>query len=136
LTNSGGALPAAFSGGVVYYAIPVSGTTFKLASTYANALAGTAVAAGADNGSGTNTVTFALGGSYGQATHVQLVTELASHNHTFGNGAQSVFGTSGGSAGSSTGTDFHAFANTDSTGSSAPFNIVQPSTYGYVFLKL
>ncbi len=136
LTNTGGALPAAFSGGVVYYVIPVSGTTFKLASTYANALAGTAVAAGADNGSGTNTVSFALGGSYGQASHIQLVAELASHNHTFGSGAQSVFGTSGGSAGTSTGTDFHAFANTDSTGSSAPFNVIQPSTYGYVFLKL
>lgn len=58
-TNAGGALPTGLSAGVDYWLIRVGTTSAKVASTYANAIAGTAIAfSGA--GSGTNTVTCRL----------------------------------------------------------------------------
>jgi hypothetical protein len=38
-----GALPTGITAGTTYYAIPVDGTTFRIATSFANALAGTAV---------------------------------------------------------------------------------------------
>lgn len=140
LSNSGGGLPPAFTASTIYYVIPVSATTFKLAASYANALAGTAISAGASDGTGTQTISFALGGSFGESRHAQLLTELAAHTHnvtvstnqsdtTVGSGHTSVgYGTNSGSGAST-------FTST-TTGSSASFNVIQPSTYLNMFIKL
>lgn len=56
VSNSGGALPAGLSAATNYYVIRATVNTFKLASSLANAIAGTAVDI-TDTGSGTNTVT-------------------------------------------------------------------------------
>lgn len=55
LSNVGGALPAGFSAATDYYVIKVDANTIKLASTLANAYAGTAVAISGD-GTGTHTL--------------------------------------------------------------------------------
>ena len=54
-TQSGGALPTGLSAGTVYYLIFLSNSTFKIASTFANAQSSTAITM-SDNGSGTLTV--------------------------------------------------------------------------------
>lgn len=137
LTNTGGALPAAFTAATVYYVIPVNATTFKLASTYANALAGTAVAAGGDNGTGTQTINFATGGYFGEFEHTQLVAELAAHVHHATSAGGQFIESGGSSTGITPGNANATLASdTSSTGSSTPFNIVQPSSYCNVFLKL
>lgn len=55
LTNSGGGLPSGLATGTDYYAIRLTADTFSLASSLANALAGTAVTV-SDAGTGTHTV--------------------------------------------------------------------------------
>lgn len=55
-TNSGGALPTGLTAGTDYWLIRVSATTARVATTYANAIAGTAIAF-TDAGTGTHTVT-------------------------------------------------------------------------------
>ena len=57
LTNSGGALPATWTAATNYWIIRVDANTIKLASSQANALAGTAIANPSDNGTGTQTET-------------------------------------------------------------------------------
>jgi hypothetical protein len=52
-----GALPAGFSTGTTYYAIPSDGGTIKLASTVANAMAGTAITP-TSSGTGTQTLIY------------------------------------------------------------------------------
>lgn len=142
VSNSGGALPAAFTAGTVYYAIPINATTIQLASTYANALTGTAVAAGGDDGSGTNTLTFSLAGQFGEPRHTQLATEVGTHTH---NGEGDTFRYLENKVASGSfniqvlaGNDNDLFNTTgNNTGTSGqPFNIVQPSIYVNVFLKL
>jgi hypothetical protein len=54
-TNSGGSLPTGLSAGTIYYAINLSSTTISVATTLANAQAGTAVNITAA-GSGTHTI--------------------------------------------------------------------------------
>lgn len=76
VSNSGGALPAGLSANTVYYVFGASGTTqFKLASTYANADAGTAVDI-TDAGTGTHTITAV---KPGQIKH--LVTDYGTGYH-------------------------------------------------------
>lgn len=136
LTNTGGAIPSGFALNTIYYAIPITSgtTTIQVATTYANAIAGTAFIPVSDNGSGTNTLNFALAGQFGQALHTMTTNELVSHTHT-----AELWSTTAGNTHFSTfdsGTDTGNTATTNSTGSSAPFNIVQPSLYTNVFLKL
>ena len=141
-----GTVPASgnFTANIVYYAIPAidgSNTTqFQLATTYANAIAGTAIAAGGASNDGSNLViNFAVAGYFGQSRHVQLERELAAHSHTSSNAFINT-GISGGGA-------IHVFEPNDSgqgtsplpiasDGSSDPFNIVMPVSYANVFLKL
>jgi hypothetical protein len=138
---TGTTLNAAFTSGDVYYVIPSlnasSNTQFQLASSYDLAIAGTAIAAsGADTGTSI-VITTALGGSVGQREHVQLERELATHNHPGSLGGVSA--TTGSSSGAVQGNTASAFSQTlqiANDGSSYPFNIVQPSTYMHVYLKL
>ncbi len=68
-----------------YYLIRISATTFSLASSLANAIAGTAITLSSD-GTGTQLFTFtlsvqALGNTGGEETHGLTVAELAAHTH-------------------------------------------------------
>lgn len=59
LTNSGGALPAGLATATDYWIIKVDADKFKLATSRANAFAGTAVTL-TDDGTGTHTITMSL----------------------------------------------------------------------------
>jgi hypothetical protein len=137
MTNSGGAIPSGFALNTIYYAIPIAGstTTLQVATSYANAIAGTAFIPASDNGSGTNSFNFALGGAFGEKQHTQLTTELATHNHAMeiqGAGA-TIHILNANATTATSGLDSGIIVN---NGSSAPFNIVQPSTYMNIFIKL
>jgi hypothetical protein len=70
ITNSGGAAPAGLSVATTYFIIKVSATTFQLASTLANALAGTPTPiTTTGNGSGTNTMATV---NFGTAMHSEM----------------------------------------------------------------
>ncbi len=56
VSNSGGALPVGLTAGTIYFIINVSATTFKLATTLANAFSNTPINI-TSNGTGTQTVT-------------------------------------------------------------------------------
>lgn len=63
VSNSGGALPGGLAATTTYWAILVDASTFKLATSYANAVAGTAIDI-TSNGTGTQTAsTIATAGS-------------------------------------------------------------------------
>lgn len=79
-----GALPTGLTASTRYWVIAVTSSTFRLATSQANALAGTAVTTSGTQ-SGTHTVfsaDFDLGRSNGEINHEQTLTELATHNHT------------------------------------------------------
>jgi hypothetical protein len=148
--SSTGTLSDAFTANTIYYAIPNNSTTIKLASSYANALTGTALAAGTTNGTGTQTINFVLGandpsiattsGGFGQARHTQLEIELATHSHP-GSTVAGVNGTAtappfNSALGTSTAEQQPIALVIQPDGSSTPFNIVQPSSYLNLFFKL
>lgn len=83
--SSSGTLPGGLSAGT-YYIIRVSATTVKLASSRANAVAGTAIDL-TSTGSGTHTITLTLtsrtaGDVLGEENHTLAKDEMPVHNHT------------------------------------------------------
>lgn len=90
--SSSGSLPTGLTAGTTYYAIYVSSTTFKVASSEANALTGTAIDITAA-GSGTNTLAQYIdidassrtapstGGNTGTNLGAKQDAAYASHNH-------------------------------------------------------
>ena len=85
-----GALPTGLSLATDYYVIRVSAAVIKLATTLANAIAGTAINITAQ-GSGTNTATVSytnqtLGALGGEEAHALTTDELPSHRHGSGGG--------------------------------------------------
>lgn len=135
LTNAGGAVPAGLALNTIYYTIYVSATTIKLATTIANAFAGTAQAF-SDNGSGTNTVAVFsnfLGFPEGEKSHILVSTELPD-----------PITTTAGSRNADNGTTYAAIQSTGSpssgtianSGGNQPHNTMQPTTYMNVFIKL
>lgn len=91
--SSSGSLPTGLAAATTYYAIYVSSTTFKVASTEANALTGTAIDITAA-GSGTNTIAqyididassrtaLSTGGNTGTSLGAKQDAAFASHTHT------------------------------------------------------
>lgn len=79
-------------------------------------------------GSGSGTLGNATGNTGGEETHTMLEAELAAHVHAFGNPGNQFIGTGtgGNSYGGATFTS-GVNPNTASTGSSTPFNVMQPS---------
>jgi hypothetical protein len=139
VSNSGGALPTGLSANTVYYVTAdasFSATTFHASTTFANAMAGTAIAY-TNSGTGTQTIYTATEGSYeGEYAHVQLQGELATHTHT-GSVALGI-----GNQGTNP-TGFNTSATTGPTGltinnagSSTAFNITQPGVFYNMFMKL
>lgn len=116
----------------VYYIIPISTTTFKIATSFANALAGTAVAyTGAETGTVSAYIQLS-GSNEGEYAHTQLINELAAHSHNLGNSyvvntgtAQNVISTISGTTNS-----------TATTGTSTPFNVTQPGVFYNIYIKM
>ncbi len=142
LLNSGGSPPTGLSTGTIYYAIYVNATTIQLASTIENAYAGTSITF-STNGSGTNSIMVYsdfIGLYQGDKTHIQTIAEMARHNHPgsawnlnahlYADGANNgpIYGA--GSAASNTPVSV-AFE-----GNGNPFNIMQPTTFMNIFIKL
>ncbi|HEY2811772.1 MAG TPA: hypothetical protein VGJ00_10350 [Rhabdochlamydiaceae bacterium] len=116
----------------IYYIIPVTTTTFHIATSFANALAGTAVSY---TGAETGTVTAYLQqtASYeGEYAHTQLLAELATHDHGYTHTITNLLAPNTGATGPVTTTN----AVTDPAGSSTPFNVTQPGTFYNMFIKL
>lgn len=117
-----------------YFIIRTSATTIKLASTLANAQNGTAVDMTAKSSpiwTLTHTYTTrALGEEAGEQTHAQSVTELLSHSHA-------SVRVPGGSASVTGGVDnIDSTGSTASTGGNAAMNILQPTLFLSVMIKL
>ena len=137
-TNSGGALPASITANTIYYASPSSTTTFCVATSFANAIAGNYVAY-TDAGSGTTTVTASFSGeSVGEYAHTQLTCEVGSHKHT-GTVALNIGALGANSTGfntSAANSPATALNINNNTPSGTPFNLVQPATYYNIYIKL
>lgn len=134
VAGTGGTLPGNITANTLYYAIPQSTTTFFIATSFARAISGTTANYVAFTTAGTppNTFNAFLTGSFeGEYTHTQLMSELAAHSHTYSQ-ANALSGTTfqGGA------TFNPASIATSTTGSSVPFNVVQPSTYMNFYIKL
>lgn len=146
-SNTGGALPTGLSANIVYYVGAFNGTnTFKVATSFANAIAQTFIAF-TNAGSGTNTVTGSLGGSFtGESQHTQLLNELANHQHKPGPAATitSIYGTGTGlgltagtfNFGSALTTGLIDGDGVTSYGTQVPFNITQSGAFMNIYIKL
>lgn len=137
--SGSGVLPTGLSANTIYYLVLVSPTTFNVATTFANAMSKTVISY-TNSGTATTNAFSSLAGSYeGEYAHVQLTTELATHNHsatliggnnTAGNlypTTESVINSTTSPAGTVT---------IGNTGSSTPFNVTQPGTYYNIYMKL
>jgi len=132
-------LPAGLSAATDYYVIRTAATTLQLATSLANAHAGTVINI-TDAGTGTHTMTMSLsvrtlGQHVGEESHSSTDGENGPHNHTGtyytaggggGTGAQASVGTGG-----ATGT-----AYVPSDGSGTAHNTMQPTTFFNVMIKL
>lgn len=142
-----GTLPGGLVANAIYYIANytpnIGGDTFNVATTYANAIAGTPVVSWSTAGSNSSVYINQLGTSNGEYAHTQLLSEIASHTHNApppsGNfwcevqiptGSQSLPGGNSTSA-------FPTTGDVTRTNSNAmPLNIVQPETFINVFIKL
>lgn len=133
---SGGGLPTPLVAGTTYYVIRLSSTTMSLATTPANAIAGTAITL-TTNASGTVTVpAIGLGEFGGEVTHTQSIAELPSHTHGGLSGNSFFMQGAGGLSLPVAGANAATAGTTAATGSGTPFNIMQPYVGMNVFIKL
>lgn len=131
-------LPSGIFSNIIYYVSGFNGTNaFFISNSFNNAITASHIAYSAGDG-GSNTVQGALLGSYtGEFAHTQLVPELASHGHisdydAIGSvgSAQVIAANQGISA------TKKLSGQIEPAGSSVAFNIVQPSTFYNMFMKL
>jgi hypothetical protein len=141
VSNTGGALPTGLVANTIYYVANFSGTNaFNVATSFANAMAGTVIAY-TNAGSGTNSFISALAGTYeGEYAHTQLVAELATHNHAFGT-HQSSAGAGGADDTFLSGQTINNVYSAPgvpifNTGSSTPANVTQPGVFYNIYMKL
>lgn len=137
VTVSGGGLPAPLVAGTIYYAIVVDASNISLATNTANALAGTAIplsTAGAGTVSSVNNER--LGSFLGEESHLQATNEVGVHNHAFSVPFSNQPNSRGGGA-ADTITNFASFnGTTNNSATNVPMNIIQPTVYMNVFIKL
>jgi hypothetical protein len=133
LTTTGG-LPTGLSANTIYYVYnPTNSTTaIQLAANLINANAGSPLVTFSSNGSGTNSVVPALGIYMGESAHQMTLAELVAHTHTVPISLVPNILSSGGGHNDTNSSN----TTTSSTGSSTPFNVLQPTTFGNVFFKL
>lgn len=128
LYHSSSSVMTGLTNDTTYYLIRTGNLTFSLASSLANAVAGTAISLSSD-GSGTQifTLTHAartLGNRGGEETHALVTAELAAHTHTTTLPAN---GTAGGNANWWAGNNSStASPVTSSSGGSGAHNIMTP----------
>lgn len=131
-----GSLPGGINANQVYYvsAVGFGNTTFNVATSFANAITQTVIV-WSSNGSN-STVYFQLNGSQnGEFSHAQLVSELAVHNHAAGGGQQFI--RSGATPMYASGpASISLSGTTASTGTGMRFNVIQPSTFYNIYMKL
>lgn len=131
---TGGALPTPLVAGTTYYAIQLSATTMSLATTPENAIAGTAIVL-TTNASGTVIVpAHGLGTFNGEETHTQTLDELVSHQHEYYGNIQNYCAAGGSSTYDTTGLPLGS--TTQATGGGEAFNVMQPTVFMNVFVKL
>lgn len=139
LFTTTGTLPGGLSTNTIYFCIFVNMTTIQVATTFANALAGTNITL-TSNGTGIHTVNTTMAGTYfGETSHTQTQGELVGHFHgpesgqldfvtkSSGSGTLSITVSPGG---------YDTANETGVTGSGNPFNINQLTVFNNVFLKL
>jgi len=107
-----------------YYVVRITNTTFSLATTLANAQAGTVIALSSD-GTGTQTFTQTLtartmGDTGGEENHAMSLLELVPHTHSYKNVYDN---TANLGAGTNT---YGATSETGSAGSNNAMNNMQP----------
>lgn len=139
VTVSGAGLPTPLVAGTVYYAIVVDATDLSLATTTANALAGTAIVL---TSAGTGTVISVnnelLGSFIGEESHFQTAAEVGPHTHTAntwvqGGGAHPNLNTVvNATNGATDQTVVDVLANTNGS----PMTLIQPTVYMNIFVKL
>lgn len=137
-TNSGGALPGGLAANAVYYVATFSGgVSFTVATTFANAMAGT-VLPFVSTGTGTQTVSgFVNGTTEGEYGHVQLLNEMIDHTHNSPGGSNFVCG--GASAvfgGGGLGSLQPMTDGVTNIGAQTAFNVTQPGVFYNIFMKL
>lgn len=153
VTNVGGGLPGNLVTNAIYYVTNIVSTNiFHLATSYANAIAGTAIAF-STSGTGTQTITSMYEGSViGEYAHTQLPGEIGSHTHSLSSASGTItflsnstgFGGGPGLVGGSGGTinnpsptvTLNGFTTTANTPNSSPMNVVQPGVFYNIFMKL
>lgn len=127
-------LPGGLAANTDYFVIRDSATTIRLASSIANAVAGTAINI-TSQGSGTHTITHsftarALGDLGGEEAHALTVAEMPSHTHTF-----TAIQSTGGSQWMQNDSSYGAVSTTtDATGGSGAHNIMQPYQVENLFI--
>lgn len=137
VTVSGGGLPSPLVAGTVYYAIVVDATDISLATSTANALAGTPIVL-TTAGTGTVNGVFneILGSITGEELHLQASNEVGVHNHSFSVPFSNQATSRGGGA-ADTVTNLNPFnGTTNNSAANVPMNIIQPTVYMNVFIKL
>lgn len=135
--NSGGGLPSPLVADTVYFVSinSLTSTTVKLALTLETAYSGSADIDITTAGTGTQIIAGAAGAFVGESAHTQLLAELATHSHTAAGGSGG-FVVPGGANNIYTMGAHGDIASISNTGSSTPFNVIQPSTYQNIFIKL
>jgi hypothetical protein len=133
LTLTSGTITGLTSGNT-YYIIRTNATTIQLASSLANAQAGTAVNMTAKSSpvwTLTHTYTTrVLGETGGEQEHAMSLTEMLAHTHAM----SAVTNTAG--AVVAAGSDKGLTTNTGSRGGNAAMNIMQPTVFLNVMIKL
>ncbi len=107
----------------------IAGKTLTLPRSLGRALAGA--------GTGAGLTARALGQYVGEETHLQLISEMPAHTHPPISSNNFVYGGSGAAQyAPATGLDGTNGATTGSTGGGNPFNVMQPTSFMNVFIKL
>ena len=133
--NVGGSLPTLIKPNTIYYAIPKSATTFLVALSFTDAMAGTAIAY-SGSPSATTTVYFGAAGMHeGEYAHMQLAAELPPHTHTIWQTSGTGTATPGASQSFQTPAALGA-ASGNGPGTSALLNVTQPSLMTNFYIKL
>jgi hypothetical protein len=137
-----GTLPSAIVANKIYYVILVSSTTFNIATTFANAVAGTAIAYAGGTVNNITANLYPSASTAGEYAHTQLLNEMINHQHDplfSGDKFMNNCIIAAGTLTSGSGTNVRVTTTTggvDGYGTQAPFNVTQPATFMNIFIKL
>lgn len=106
----------------------IAGKTLTLPLSLGRALAGA--------GAGAGLTSRALGENLGEESHTMTIGELATHRHSPLAPGTGFITNSSGSGNTTTGSNIGNVASTADTGSSTPFNVMQPTSFMNIFIKL